>query len=53
MIPVYLFCMLMFVIFAGFLVAVLGIAEDAHNERQKFVKVDYRDEVQKLLKEKF
>ena len=37
MIPVYLFCMLMFIILAGFLVAVLGIAEDAYNERQKFI----------------
>jgi len=33
--------------------AILGIAEDAYNERQKFTKIDYESEVQKLLKEKF
>ena len=38
MIPVYLFCMLMFIIFAGFLVAILGIVEDAQHERQKYMK---------------
>lgn len=50
MIAVYLFCMLMFVIFAGFLVAILGIIEDSVNKQNK---INYYDEVQKLLKEKF
>jgi F0F1-type ATP synthase membrane subunit b/b' len=52
MIAVYLFCMLMFVIFAGFLVAVLGIAEDAYDKRKNFVKTDYA-EIKELLKERF